>query len=74
MRVLLVHAHCRQRGGEDECFEAEAELLRRHGHAVETFTRRNDALTAMGAAGAGARMIWNSQAHAARRAAAARRR
>jgi glycosyltransferase involved in cell wall biosynthesis len=34
-RILVVHERYRQRGGEDAVFEAEADLLERHGHRVE---------------------------------------
>ncbi len=41
-RVLLVHNRYQQRGGEDAVVDAEADLLRRHGHAVELYLRHND--------------------------------
>lgn len=34
-RILLIHERYRQRGGEEGVFEAEADLLERHGHRVE---------------------------------------
>lgn len=34
MRIALVYNRYRNRGGEDEVFEAEARLLERHGHEV----------------------------------------
>jgi glycosyltransferase involved in cell wall biosynthesis len=33
--ILVLHNRYRQRGGEDVMFEAESELLERHGHRVE---------------------------------------
>ncbi len=39
MRVLLVHNFYRQPGGEDYVFRAEATVLTRNGHEVETFER-----------------------------------
>ncbi len=42
VRVLLVHNAYQQRGGEDAVAEAEAALLRQHGHEVELYMRHND--------------------------------
>ena len=42
MRVLLVHNRYRERGGEDQVFESELELLTSHGHDVRTYVRSND--------------------------------
>ncbi len=41
-RVLLVHNAYQQRGGEDAVVEAEAALLREHGHEVTLYSRHND--------------------------------
>ena len=41
LRVLLVHDYYQQPGGEDESFRVEAELLRREGCRVLTYTRNN---------------------------------
>ena len=41
MRVLSVHNYYQRPGGEDAVFEAEASLLREHGHEVDEFTRTN---------------------------------
>ncbi len=40
--VLLVHNRYRQSGGEDAVFDAESELLARHGHRVERLVVDND--------------------------------
>ena len=42
MKILVLHTHYQQPGGEDECFRAELALLRSHGHDVLTYERRND--------------------------------
>ena len=42
IRVLIVHNAYQQRGGEDSVVDAEIELLRSHGHIVETYFRNND--------------------------------
>jgi len=49
MRILLIHNYYQQRGGEDECAEQEAALLREHGHEVRLYARRSDELKAAGA-------------------------
>ena len=40
-KILLVHCRYLQSGGEDSVFDAEADLLRNHGHAVELYVRDN---------------------------------
>jgi glycosyltransferase involved in cell wall biosynthesis len=40
-RVLVVHNHYQQAGGEDQVFRAEAQLLRQQGHAVREYTADN---------------------------------
>ena len=39
--ILFLHNRYRQRGGEDVMFEAESELLERHGHRVERLVVNN---------------------------------
>lgn len=41
MRILIVHNAYQQRGGEDSVVEAETELLRAYGHAVELYQKDN---------------------------------
>lgn len=42
MKILLVHAFYKNRGGEDAVVENEREMLEAHGHQVGTFFVRND--------------------------------
>lgn len=42
MRIVICHNYFRERGGEDQVFEDEFELLTSHGHDVVAFTRHND--------------------------------
>ena len=44
MKVLMVHNRYQQRGGEDRVVDDEIELLRRHGHQVETLIEDNRGL------------------------------
>jgi glycosyltransferase involved in cell wall biosynthesis len=58
-RVLVVHNAYRQRGGEDQVFEAEASLLERHGHDVKRYVVHNDETEHMGAVHLLATTVWN---------------
>lgn len=58
-RVLIVHNRYRQRGGEDAVVDAEIELLRGRGHAVETYVRSNDELDGATAHDAFAQSLWS---------------
>jgi glycosyltransferase involved in cell wall biosynthesis len=59
MRVLLLHNHYQQPGGEDQVFAAERDLLEAHGHRVLQYTTHNDQLADMGRAGLVKAAVWN---------------
>lgn len=59
MRILICHNYYQQRGGEDNIFAAEAEMLRCQGHEVNTFTVHNDAVNKMSKARLALATIWN---------------
>ena len=59
MKILLVHNYYKQRGGEDESFEAEAKLLKANGHEVQLYTRHNDEIDEMAKLKVAADMFWN---------------
>ncbi len=59
MKVLVAHNAYQQRGGEDVVAEAEAGLLRAHGHEVLLYTRHNDELAQMGRLEAAAGTLWS---------------
>ncbi len=59
LRVLIAHNAYQQRGGEDMVVEAEAALLRQHGHAVELMSRHNDELVNMSRASAALDTLWS---------------
>ncbi len=61
MRVIVCHNHYQQRGGEDQVFADECELLRSHGHQVATFTRHNDDVKVTSAPRVAADAIWNRE-------------
>jgi len=58
-RVLVVHNRYQLPGGEDAVVDAEVELLRRHGHAVETYLRDNDELEKMSRMEAFTQAVWS---------------
>lgn len=44
MKIILVHCHYQQPGGEDVVFQQERQLLERAGHEVIVFIRSNEGL------------------------------
>jgi glycosyltransferase involved in cell wall biosynthesis len=63
LNVVLVHNRYRQRGGEDDVFEAEAQLLESRGHRIERVTVENCNLADRHAVTTAAATIWNPTAH-----------
>lgn len=59
MRILSVHNRYQVRGGEDECYEAEINLLRQNGHSVISYEDHNDRIKTMPAVQLAARTIWS---------------
>jgi glycosyltransferase involved in cell wall biosynthesis len=61
MKILLVHNHYKQAGGEDVVFEQERQLLQRAGHEVQTYCRSNyetDSYAGIKQLVLAQRMIW----------------
>ena len=61
MKIVLCHNYYRQRGGEDQVFEDEVNLLRENGHQVVTFIRRNDDINAVNLPQTAVETIWNQR-------------
>jgi glycosyltransferase involved in cell wall biosynthesis len=61
MRILLVHNAYQHHGGEDSVVEAEIELLRAHGHAVETWFRSNDDVGGMSSLSLAWQTLWSDR-------------
>lgn len=59
MRVLLLHNHYQQPGGEDRVFASEAELLESGGHRVLCYTAHNEQVEKRGTAALAAGTVWN---------------
>jgi glycosyltransferase involved in cell wall biosynthesis len=67
MRILTVHNHYQQAGGEDEVFAAEARLLERYGHDVHRYVVRNDGLERVSRLKLARDTIWNGDSYRALR-------
>jgi glycosyltransferase involved in cell wall biosynthesis len=65
VRVLLVHNHYQQPGGEDQVFREEGALLESRGHTVLRYTLHNDEVAAQGPAALAARTVWSRPAYRA---------
>jgi len=63
MKVLVAHNFYQQPGGEDRCFRAETELLRRKGHEVVTYTVHNDRIDELNPLTSATKAIWNHSAY-----------
>jgi glycosyltransferase involved in cell wall biosynthesis len=59
MKVLSVHNHYQQFGGEDKVFANETELLEAHGNQVVRFTISNDQASDLGPIDLAKATIWN---------------
>jgi glycosyltransferase involved in cell wall biosynthesis len=62
MRVLICHNFYQQPGGEDKVFAAEADLLRKFGHDVQTHSIHNDQINSMSHLSLAAKTVWNRAA------------
>lgn len=65
MRILAIHNYYQIRGGEDECYEAEMELLQKHGHLVDLYQEKNDRVAALGKLRTAARTLWSRPSYQA---------
>lgn len=64
MRVLAIHNYYQQRGGEDQCFEDEVQVLKAHGHQVLAYTVHNDSIEHRSKLNVARQSIWNTTAYA----------
>ena len=60
-RILIVHNAYKQKGGEDSVAEAEIELLRSHGHLVETYFRSNADISNMSKGALAIQTLWSTR-------------
>jgi glycosyltransferase involved in cell wall biosynthesis len=59
MKVLSIHNHYQQFGGEDKVFASETALLESYGHQVVRFTVTNDRASDLGPLDLAKATIWN---------------
>ncbi len=74
MKILQVHNFYRRAGGEDQVYEAEYDLLTKHGHKVERYSAQNQAIETMSGLGIGLRTVFNRESYREIRNAIARER
>lgn len=65
MRTLILHNHYQIRGGEDEVFDAEVNLLRAYQHDVIVHSTTNDRVSEMPAWRAAKETIWSDHSYQA---------
>ncbi len=63
MRILGVHNRYQIRGGEEECYEAEVELLRQHGHHVDLYEENNDSISQATKLTLAAQTVWSKKTY-----------
>lgn len=61
LRVLVVHNHYRERGGEDAVFEAETALLRKNGVDVVTYEEHSDRATSIPPFRLAVEVVWSRE-------------
>ena len=59
MKILLIHNHYLQAGGEDSVFEAERTLLSRMGHEVIEYVRHNEEIDELGVLRTAVGTVWS---------------
>lgn len=68
MKILVLHTHYQQPGGEDQVFAAEVAFLREQGHEVNTLVYQNRDLKDMSAWRQAGTALWNQAAYRRTRA------
>lgn len=63
MQILSVHNRYQIRGGEEECYEAEAILLREMGHQVDVYEQNNDRLNALNKLQMAVETVWSTETY-----------
>lgn len=64
MRILMIHNRYLQGGGEDQCAEAETELLISRGHEVVTLDEHNTRIAQLGRVRTAAKTLGSSESTA----------
>jgi len=61
MKVLSVHNYYQHPGGEDQVFQAEADLLESHGHQVLRYVDDNDRINSVTSVPTSVTAVWSRQ-------------
>lgn len=62
MKILFCHNYYQQRGGEDQCFEDDVDLLEANGHEVVSYIKHNDDINTANLLSVAKKALWNSDA------------
>ena len=65
MRIISVHNSYQIRGGEDESRKTEENLLRSHGHTVDTYEVSNHIIKDISKGKLAARTLWSKESYQA---------
>ena len=63
MRILSVHNSYQIRGGEDESRQTEENLLRSHGHQIDTYEISNDLISSIPTTQVAVRTLWSQKTY-----------
>jgi glycosyltransferase involved in cell wall biosynthesis len=63
MQILSVHNRYQIRGGEEECYEAEATLLREMGHSVDIYEKNNNRAIASSKLQMAVETVWSRETY-----------
>lgn len=63
MRILSIHNRYLQRGGEEESYELEAQILREQGHQVDVYEENNLRLEKLSSLEILGKTIWSQEAY-----------
>ena len=61
LKVIIAHTYYQQPGGEDQVYEAEADLLESRGHDVVRYKLHNDEVREMGRWALAKATVWNGR-------------
>ncbi|MCY2952232.1 MAG: glycosyltransferase family 4 protein [Planctomycetota bacterium] len=61
MRIIIAHTYYQQPGGEDQVYEAEADLLESEGHDVVRYKLHNNEVREMGRWSLAKATVWNGR-------------
>lgn len=63
MQILIIHNYYQHRGGEEQVFQAESDLLKANGHSVWHYTVTNDQIKEMSSIALLGKTLWNQQVY-----------